>query len=204
MPPHLRKSQGSGGDDRRGSSSYGRSSFNDRGGPSDDRRGSSFSRGGGDGGGSGFDSRRGSDFSTTSAGPPPTNSRWSGVADSIDRRGSSSTYSRRGSSYGPRVNERGFHGDMKPDKRLEARLFDNSEKQTTGINFDNYDKIPIEVSGDNIPDPVETYEIDTVGEELFRNTQLCGYTRPTPVQKYSVPIGAAGRDLMVRCGALVL
>jgi ATP-dependent RNA helicase DDX3X len=85
---------------------------------------------------------------------------------------------------------------MTPDKRLEARLFNNAEHQTTGINFDNYDKIPIEVSGENIPDPIDTYSVDTIGEDLYRNTQLCGYTRPTPVQKYSVPIGVAGRDLM--------
>lgn len=85
---------------------------------------------------------------------------------------------------------------MTPDKRLEQRLFDRTDKQTTGINFDNYDKIPIEVSGDDIPDPIEEYSVDTIGEDLFRNTQLCGYTKPTPVQKYSVPIGVAGRDLM--------
>ena len=85
---------------------------------------------------------------------------------------------------------------MAPDKRLEARLFDNSDKQSTGINFDNYDKIPIEVSGEDAPEPIEEYTEETIGADLFRNTQLCGYDRPTPVQKYSVPIGRLGRDLM--------
>lgn len=66
----------------------------------------------------------------------------------------------------------------------------------TGINFDNYDDIPVETTGNDIPDPIDTYSIDTIGEELMRNTQLCGYNKPTPVQKYSVPIGNAGRDLM--------
>lgn len=94
------------------------------------------------------------------------------------------------------MNERGFHGHMQKDPRLEGRLFDNSEHQTTGINFDRYDKIPIEVSGEDIPDPIEVYTVETIGEDLFRNTQLCGYDRPTPVQKYSVPIGQLGRDLM--------
>ena len=84
---------------------------------------------------------------------------------------------------------------MKADPRLERSIF-GTDHQTTGINFDNYDKIPVEVSGENPPDPIATYSIETIGEDLFRNTQLCGYTRPTPVQKYSVPIGTEGRDLM--------
>jgi ATP-dependent RNA helicase DDX3X len=30
----------------------------------------------------------------------------------------------------------------------------------------------------------------------MKNVQLCGFSKPTPVQKYSIPIGTAGRDLM--------
>jgi ATP-dependent RNA helicase DDX3X len=85
---------------------------------------------------------------------------------------------------------------MKPDQRLERQLFGREDQQTTGINFDNYDKIPVEVSGDNVPEPIEVYSVDTIGEDLYRNTQLCGYSKPTPVQKYSVPIAGTGRDLM--------
>jgi ATP-dependent RNA helicase DDX3X len=85
---------------------------------------------------------------------------------------------------------------MKPDQRLERTLFGTEDRQTTGINFDNYDKIPVEVSGDNAPEPIDTYSVETIGEDLYRNTQLCGYSKPTPVQKYSVPFGEAGRDLM--------
>jgi len=85
---------------------------------------------------------------------------------------------------------------MQPDPRTEKRLFGNDDHQATGINFDNYDKIPVEVSGTDAPEPIDTYSVDTIGEDLYRNTQLCGYTRPTPVQKYSCPIGSAGRDLM--------
>lgn len=133
----------------------------------------------------------------------PMNRRWSNVdGDSAGRGRGSSGRSYGGQPYGgyssaPRVNERGFHGDFHLDKRVEAQLFGrNEERQQTGINFDNYDNIPVETSGDDIPEPVEAYTIDTIGEDLYRNAQLCGYTRPTPVQKYSIPIGAAGRDLM--------
>lgn len=94
------------------------------------------------------------------------------------------------------MNERGFHGDMAIDKRVEQRLFGRDDHQTTGINFDKYDDIPIEVTGNDIPDPIDIYTAETIGDDLFRNTQLCGYTKPTPVQKYSIPIGALGRDLM--------
>jgi len=85
---------------------------------------------------------------------------------------------------------------MRPDKRLEKQLFESGDRQTTGINFDNYDKIPVECTGNDIPEPIDDYNVDTIGEDLYRNTQLCGYTRPTPVQKYSVPVARAGRDLM--------
>jgi ATP-dependent RNA helicase DDX3X len=85
---------------------------------------------------------------------------------------------------------------MSPDPRLERQLFDRDDIQTTGINFDRYDNIPVETSGNDVPDPVEVYNVETIGEDLMKNTQLCGYAKPTPVQKYSIPIGNAGRDLM--------
>ena len=85
---------------------------------------------------------------------------------------------------------------MRPDKRLERQLYEKEIQQTTGINFDSYDDIPVETSGTDVPPPIETYDIETIGEDLFRNVQLCGYTKPTPVQKYSIPIASANRDLM--------
>jgi ATP-dependent RNA helicase DDX3X len=194
---------GRGGDrgGRGGGGSYGDSGGGFGGGDRAPRGGySNPSYGGGGGGGD----RRVSNTDGNQA--PPTNSRWSNV-ESDGGGGDRRSYEggdRRSGGYeggnsrggGANRNERGYHGDMTPDKRLEARLFDNSEKQTTGINFGNYDKIPIEISGDNLPDPIDTYTIETIGEDLFRNSQLCAYDRPTPVQKYSIPVGTAGRDLM--------
>ena len=92
---------------------------------------------------------------------------------------------------------RGFHGDTRPDKRLERQLFGEQViKQVTGINFDAYDNIPVETSGSDVPLPIETFEEEVIGEDLFRNVQLCGYDRPTPVQKWSIPIASLNRDLM--------
>lgn len=195
MPPHLRNSQGNGGsrsyNDNR---SYNRSGGGGRGyGDNRGGRGYNNNRRYNDGGGGGG-------YNNDNRGPPQQNSRWNvdnGGGDYNDRRGGGG-YGGGGGyrNQGPRRNERNLHGDMTIDSRLEQRLFDNSDKQTTGINFDNYDKIPIEVTGEDIPDPISTYTPETIGDDLFRNTQLCGYTRPTPVQKYSVPIASKGRDLM--------
>ena len=84
---------------------------------------------------------------------------------------------------------------MRPDKRLERQLFEKEIQQITGINFDRYDNIPVETSGSDCPPPIDTYDAETIGEELFRNTQLCGYTKPTPVQKWSIPIASANRGV---------
>lgn len=92
--------------------------------------------------------------------------------------------------------QRGFHGDMRPDARLEKSLFHREIQQTTGINFDAYDNIPVETSGNDVPPPIDTFEVKDIGEDLYRNTQLCGYAKPTPVQKWSIPIASANRDLM--------
>jgi len=186
-----RRSSGSYGDDRRGSYN------DDRGGG--DRRSYRSSGGGGEGGGFG-----GGESGAPPA-PPPTNSRWSNedTGDS-GRGGGGYGGGRGGGGYGggygrrdqARVNERGFHGDMRPDKRVERELFEQEHQQKTGINFDNYDDIPVETSGADCPEPINVYTEETIGVDLLRNTQLCGYAKPTPVQKYSVPIGTAGRDLM--------
>lgn len=225
MPPHLRNSQSSGGNSGPRESGGGRGggggqdsdrrgSYNDnrRGSYGDDRRGGYGGHGGGGPRGSYQDGGGGGGGEVERA--PTTNSRWSNAGDGDggryggddDRRGSyggrgggggggGGGYDRRASSY-EHKNERGFHGDTAPDPRLERTLFGGDDKQTTGINFDNYDKIPVEVSGEGCPDPIDVYTPETVGEDLFRNTQLCGYAKPTPVQKYSIPIGAADRDLM--------
>jgi hypothetical protein len=35
------------------------------------------------------------------------------------------------------VNELGFHGDMRPNPRIEDEYFFKNESQSAGINFDN-------------------------------------------------------------------
>ena len=49
---------------------------------------------------------------------------------------------------------------------LEKELFDSSAEVTQGINFSNYDKIPVEVSGDNPPIPLGSFDESTLNQTL--------------------------------------
>uniref|UniRef100_A0A8C6R1L8 RNA helicase n=1 Tax=Nannospalax galili TaxID=1026970 RepID=A0A8C6R1L8_NANGA len=66
----------------------------------------------------------------------------------------------------------------------------------TGINFDKYDTILVEVSGHDVPPAILTFEEANFCQTLNNNIAKAGYTKLTPVQKYSIPIVLAGRDLM--------
>lgn len=95
--------------------------------------------------------------------------------------------------------EDGKHILADRDTRLELELFGTAEDssfQSSGINFDQYDDIPVEATGDNVPDPITTFTAPPLDELLVENVVMARFTKPTPVQKYSVPIVAAGRDLM--------
>ncbi|KAJ5305176.1 uncharacterized protein N7443_004836 [Penicillium atrosanguineum] len=93
----------------------------------------------------------------------------------------------------------GKHIPGPANARVERELFgipNDPTKQQTGINFSNYDDIPVEASGDNVPDPVNTFTNPPLDDHLITNIGLANYVTPTPVQKYSIPIVMGGRDLM--------
>ena len=80
---------------------------------------------------------------------------------------------------------------------MERELFgtpNDPSKTHTGINFSNYDDIPVEASGHDVPEPILTFTNPPLDDHLIGNIKLAGYTVPTPVQKYSVPIVMGGRD----------
>lgn len=82
---------------------------------------------------------------------------------------------------------------------MERELFgvpNDPTKQQTGINFEKYDDIPVEASGENVPDAVLSFTNPPLDDHLISNILLASYTVPTPVQKYSIPIVMGGRDLM--------
>lgn len=93
----------------------------------------------------------------------------------------------------------GKHVPGPANARVERELFgtpDDPSKQHTGINFEKYDDIPVEASGQDVPEPVYTFTNPPLDDHLLSNIELARYKVPTPVQKYSVPIVMGGRDLM--------
>ncbi|NWS73999.1 DDX4 helicase, partial [Crotophaga sulcirostris] len=66
----------------------------------------------------------------------------------------------------------------------------------TGINFDKYDENVVKVLGVDPPAPLLSFEEADFCQTLNRNVAKAGYSKLTPVQKYSIPIVLAGRDLM--------
>ncbi|CAL1541400.1 unnamed protein product, partial [Lymnaea stagnalis] len=65
-----------------------------------------------------------------------------------------------------------------------------------GINFDKYDDIPVEVSGRDQCGFISTFDEAGLCPTFIRNIRRAKYERPTPIQKYAIPIITAGRDLM--------
>uniref|UniRef100_A0A0G4I0Q8 RNA helicase n=1 Tax=Chromera velia CCMP2878 TaxID=1169474 RepID=A0A0G4I0Q8_9ALVE len=71
---------------------------------------------------------------------------------------------------------------------------------STGINFDSYDAIPVEVSARDVKNlkdlKIETFQDAEVHELIADNVKRLKYQRPTPVQKNAIPIILGEHDLM--------
>ncbi|KAG9594005.1 DEAD-domain-containing protein, partial [Aureobasidium melanogenum] len=103
----------------------------------------------------------------------------------------------RGSGDGQWKDGKHIPGPSNP--RIERELFgipNDPNVQHSGINFEKYDDIPVEASGQGVPEPVTTFANPPLDDHLISNIELSGYKVPTPVQKYSIPIVMGGRDLM--------
>lgn len=66
----------------------------------------------------------------------------------------------------------------------------------SGINFTKYDSIAVKTTGENVPPPIHTFSGANLREIVIDNINKSGYTKPTPIQKHSIPIVLNGRDLM--------
>ncbi|KAG0174411.1 ATP-dependent RNA helicase ddx3x [Apophysomyces sp. BC1034] len=130
----------------------------------------------------------------------------SGNRSSFYERGSYGGYRNRreDSGYARRDETQGYwkegvHHIGTRNPRTEKDLFgsaEDSDRQHTGINFEKYDDIPVEASGRECPEAVTSFTTPPLDPHLISNIELARYATPTPVQKYSIPIVGAGRDLM--------
>ncbi|TGZ75127.1 hypothetical protein CRM22_000556 [Opisthorchis felineus] len=186
VPPHLRN---------RGAmsnGSYGTSSCDNYQGPRYSRgAGGDIYRGRGNRGGF---SNRGSTFDRGQ-----NENRWSNFnGGQYNSRGSGpGSYGSRGGgrSWGNETTE-DWSKQLPPNERLEQELF---KKISTGINFDQYDNIPVSATGPDFNDEASAISSfsDLALHRIIRsNVELAQYNRPTPVQKHAIPIIASGRDLM--------
>jgi len=80
----------------------------------------------------------------------------------------------------------------------ESSLFDAKDSVQQGINFDRYDKINVKMTGpDNeLIKIIQSFQELNFGDQIQRNIARVGYTKPTPVQKYALPVVMGGRDVM--------
>lgn len=78
------------------------------------------------------------------------------------------------------------------EEKPEDEVF---KEHTPGINFDQYESIQVSITPNDTA-PVESFQEMTLAPQLMENVNRCRYTKPTPVQKYGIPVVLKGRDLM--------
>ncbi|KAG7093547.1 ATP-dependent RNA helicase ded1 [Marasmius oreades] len=188
VPPHLRNAQ-------RAASSPNLSNGNGW----NDSRSNTPSR---------FEPRGGSPFSNRGRdGGAPPNSRGGGATHTNNWSGNNSNgrwasrddQPRENAMYGYGVWKDGHHVVGQRNMRIEKEIYGDAtdpSKQHTGINFEKYDDIPVEATGAGVPEPVTSFTSPPLDPVLLENIGYARYATPTPVQKYSIPIVANGRDLM--------
>lgn len=79
------------------------------------------------------------------------------------------------------------------DEHYEQSLFSGAH---TGINFEKYEDIPVNATGEGCADPISSFEDIELTPIIQNNILLSQYKNPTPVQKYAIPIISRRRDLM--------
>ncbi|XVE70402.1 hypothetical protein DITRI_Ditri10aG0069800 [Diplodiscus trichospermus] len=141
----------------------------------------------------------------TSTGPASSNdrpgyggSRWAASRNDYNYRSGYGGSGGRLGGWGGRSGgwDRGREREVNPFGNDDDAEQTFSDLENSGINFDAYEDIPVETSGENVPPPVNTFAEIDLGEALNLNIRRCKYVKPTPVQRHAIPISLAGRDLM--------
>ena len=117
----------------------------------------------------------------------PTNDRW--------KEPPRDSYNSRDGGYGGGVSNGGARRDdqgrsneaedwTKPlprNERVELELFGTGHGPS-GINFDRYEDIPVDATGNDVPKGIDSFEDVTLTPIIQANIELAQYTKPTPVQ----------------------
>lgn len=85
-----------------------------------------------------------------------------------------------------------------PQEMSVDDIFNNSI--ASGTNFSNFEKVALQVSGDDVPQYIQSFEGAGLRALVLENVKKSGYKVPTPVQKASIACILARRDLMA-CAA---
>ncbi|XP_056006194.1 ATP-dependent RNA helicase DDX3X-like isoform X2 [Ostrea edulis] len=147
-------------------------------------------------------------FQRQSSAPPNAGGRWDNLDDDrnfnrgrnqndgdfgTNNRWDNRTDYNSGGKYPQETTKENWTVPLPANPRLEEELFGTGN---TGINFDKYEDIPVEATGENAPKNIESFEDCSLGEIIRNNIVLSRYSKPTPVQKHAIPIVLNKRDLM--------
>nr|PVC54356.1 DEAD-box family RNA helicase [Theileria orientalis] len=89
-------------------------------------------------------------------------------------------------------------GDRRYYEEKEADIFEPlKSRMSTGINFNSYDNIPVQMTGhlSSSIKPIEEFD-SAVHPMLLSNIKKVNYNKPTPIQRHSISVILENRDLM--------
>lgn len=133
-----------------------------------------------------------------------------GNGNSGGRRGYSGGYANGGGSGGGMFGGgfRNYRGAVDPyqagahSPQAEIEIFgapktaEEAAITSTVVDFDQYDNIPVQVDGRESVGGIADFASLSLPTTLERNIQLSGYSKPTPIQKHTIPAAISGRDVM--------
>ncbi|KAL3532353.1 hypothetical protein ACH5RR_005874 [Cinchona calisaya] len=105
----------------------------------------------------------------------------------------------------PRSRKNFSEHDPNPYPNTKPQISSISEKfdllkvidnDPSDVNINAYDETPVETSGFDVPSPVTSFSEIDFSSALIENIKTCKFVKPTPIQRYAIPVAMAGRDLM--------
>ena len=90
----------------------------------------------------------------------------------------------------------GKHQNGSTDARVPLPSQPPPKTDEIPINFEAYDDIPVEASGEDCPAPIQEFTEVALHQQLMKNIEIAKFLKPTPVQRHAIPVGIAKRDLM--------